>query len=56
MKAGFSLGVVAGVAVLSLVVGVVIGWKIHGVRLSFLKRRRQYHSLKAHEIQQQLNH
>lgn len=48
------VAVYVGVGAISLVIGFVIGWKLHGVRLGYIKKKREFHSLKAQELQRQL--
>ena len=50
-----ALGVYVGIGLISLVLGLVLGWKLHGAKLSIVKRRREYHSQKAKELQSRLN-
>lgn len=49
------VGVYAGIGVISLLVGLLLGWKLRGVRQNLLKKQREYHALKAEELQHQLN-
>lgn len=52
MKAGT---IYVGVGAVSLLIGFLLGWKLRGARLVYLKRQREYYSEKAQELQHQLN-
>ena len=45
-----------GLGVVSFVAGVLLGWKLHEARLNYIRKKRNFHSMKAQELQQQLNH
>lgn len=55
MKDQRHFGVYLGIGVVSLLLGIVLGWKLHGLRLGYLKKERDFHSKKADEMQSQLN-
>lgn len=56
MRERRTLGVYLGIGIFSLLLGIALGWKLHGVRLGYLKKRRQFHSKKAEELQSKLNY
>ncbi len=45
---------ILGVGVVSFVIGVLFGWKLHGLKLGYIKKQRSYHSRKVEELQHQL--
>lgn len=56
MKDQRRLGLCLGAGIVIFLLGIVFGWKLHGVRLGYLKKQREYHDQKARELQSKLNH
>jgi hypothetical protein len=54
MKGQRVIGTCVGIGIISLLLGILLGWKLHGVKLRYLKKRREYHAKKAEELQNRL--
>ena len=48
--------VYVGIGAISLLLGIILGWKLHETRLTYLKKQREFHIRKAEQYQHELNH